>query len=235
MHVSQSQDEVRNVTTVLHNLDARASRSHAETVTALRDAALSDSARRIRHSMALLATQSSTLTSPAEPHLHLRCPPGCQCRCHICVMAAIIPRLLAPFIGQVNVSKRILHAFGILSWDCNMQTCRRDLMAPNAIKWYLPEWWPYFDLLIQSSRLPFYFAIQAPRLVPMNARIWGIIGRSDIDGLHALFEAREASVYDVNDNGTTLLYVSYITRSQTYAQIVVVAIDCMPGVERLRV
>lgn len=54
-------------------------------------------------------------------------------------------------------------------------------------------------------------SIHAPRLIPNYAEVWDLIHLEDLTGLQELFEARAASIYDVDEGGATLLAVSGLT------------------------
>lgn len=108
------------------------------------------------------------------------------------------------------VSSRVLHALGIRPWECNAQSCRRDQTGVPRVSWFIPQWFPAVDITVSMGRLPLYAAIRTPRLVPMDAKVWRMIGRSDIDGLRVLFRAGGASAHVINAYGWTVLRVSVL-------------------------
>ncbi|KAI0690958.1 hypothetical protein BC835DRAFT_1362269, partial [Cytidiella melzeri] len=57
---------------------------------------------------------------------------------------------------------------------------------------------------------PFYLSIRTPRFVRSDAPIWQLILRADVDGVRELFLSGEASVHDVDEDGDTVLYVSWM-------------------------
>lgn len=114
------------------------------------------------------------------------------------------------YVGRLGVSVRLLHKLGIYPWECNIQTCRRDPTAATSLTWSLPLGFPHFDLQVQLNRPWISLSLHAPHIIPYDALVWRCIGKEDIDGLRMLFENREASVYDVNRDGGTLLKVNKI-------------------------
>ena len=56
-------------------------------------------------------TVHTTQASPnrPQPNRTPQCPPRCECRCHYPSIARLIPEWLIPYIGEVSVSKRLLH------------------------------------------------------------------------------------------------------------------------------
>lgn len=154
----------------------------------------------------------SSVTEPAysfsSSSHKLKCATDCNCRCHKSSTGQVVPSLLVPYIGHLNVSRRLLHDMRVLPWECNVQTCRRNRTRPAEIRWYPPPWLAFFDVSVQSTQLPVRFSVRAPRLVPPDARVWGAIERADLDGLRALFQAGQASVWDVNETGAPVLLVS---------------------------
>lgn len=157
-------------------------------------------------------------TSPAAhpPHLcqvkecrRLHCLPGCRCCCHRRT-TQVVTNWLAPYIGRVDVSQRLLQDIWLSSHSCDVQTCHRDRTSEAAVKWWMPWWMPAVNLRMQfqSSSFPLLISIHAPRVIPDGAEVWGLIWDEDLTGLQELFEARAASIYDVAEDGVTLLFVS---------------------------
>lgn len=151
--------------------------------------------------------ESATIPDPRAyltPSNKLSCSLDCACRCHSPLLEPIVPRSLVPYLGQVTVSKRILHAIGASPWECNVQTCRRDRKTSHRLAW-VARWW-FVTISISSSS--FTMSLHPPRYIPDHAPVWGMLNRGDVDALQALFAAGKASVYDVGEDGQTLFYVS---------------------------
>lgn len=137
----------------------------------------------------------------------LKCLDGCACRCHSSASTQIVPRRLVPYLGDIRVSRRLLHSLGLLPWECNVQTCRRDRTRAAEIKWHLPFSSSVGSIGFLPIQLPIFLSVYTARSVPSDAKVWEMIDCADLDGLRALFRRREASVYDVNENGASILLV----------------------------
>lgn len=180
------------------------------TTTLIDEIALNVSVISVRPSSGTVCGSSRTHPSvhPAPPKCRLQCPVDCPCRCHSPFSRQLIAKRVMPYIGALVVSRRILHSLFTTAWECNVQTCRRDRRTALRLSWFTPSWLGAVDIDIRVGRMPIYIAIHAPRLVPFEAEVWRRVLDSDADGLRALFEAGEASVYDVDPRGASLLPVS---------------------------
>lgn len=113
-----------------------------------------------------------------------------------------------PYLGRFTISKQLLHKVWLASLECDVQTCRRDQTTPYTVKWCLPTAFPHLNVHLQFGHLSFVLSIHAPRIIPSTAKIWDALLDEDLDGLRALFETRQASVYDTDEEGDTVLGVS---------------------------
>lgn len=207
---------VVNIESVLMCVDTRI---QTEVTSAISDLSLGITASRIRTSAVQADSRNSHMhgfLSSSEVHYttfsqRLRCPPDCPCRCHAPFSKQIVSSLLAPYIGRINVPRRLLNGLGLLSFECNARTCRQDKTTPYTINWHLPFPLGDVDWSMQITLPSFLISIHAPRLIPDNAEVWLLITRESLTGLQELFEARAASIYDVNEDGVTLLGVSEVT------------------------
>lgn len=121
----------------------------------------------------------------------------------------IVPGSLIPYIGPLTVSKGLLQGFELSCLGCDVQTCQQcKTSASGILTWHPPEWLGFFDVDIQLRGKRLYVSSHAPRLVPLNAKVWSLIEFADVDGLRALFDTGQASVYDVDVGGDILLRVS---------------------------
>lgn len=149
---------------------------------------------------------------PTVEHLrfdsNLQCALDCECRCHSSTVLRLIPNLLAPYVGQVHISKRLLSP-PWSSWSrCNIQACRGDWFGESSIQWVLPSGFVPVNLQFSSPSLPFCFSIGTPRIIPYSAPIWGLLRQGDVEGVRELFARKQASVWDADENNETLLMVS---------------------------
>lgn len=156
-------------------------------------------------------TDPPASSTPIDPPRHcgpLRCPPDCSCRCHAKAVSAVIPRRLAPYIGQVYVSKQLLDLVTYRPlMRCNIPTCRGDFLKPATVSWFLPAWFLHGQLR-SSSNNRIHFSINAPRTVAYSSPIIQVIWGADIQGLRGLFALQKASIWDVDIRGHSVLWVS---------------------------
>lgn len=164
----------------------------------------------------------------------LHCPTDCACRCHTPFTQHTVPSILASLIGQINVSKRLLHTLRLSSWECNTQTCRRDKTVSDTVHWCLPFALFHSDWSMHVNLPSLSISIFAPRTIPPNAEAWKYIYTADLVGLRALFTARKASIYDVDEYGNTFLAVRILSKP-LYATTDQSSKGGMPSVEPIAV
>ena len=151
-----------------------------------------------------------SLTSPTRSRLNhpLKCPPRCECRCHHPSMIKLIPGRLTYYIGQVSISKRLLHPT-FSPWSlCNVSTCRGDLHRAITLQWDSPL--RLLNGLLQYSKdSRIHFSLGAPRVVPYNSPLFIAIWRGDFHTIRDLFATGRASIWDYDINGLPVFCVSW--------------------------
>ena len=137
----------------------------------------------------------------------LKCPPNCTCRCHYPSVSQLIPSWLASYVGQVCVSKRLLHpAFS--PWSlCSVQTCRGDFQQAMTIRLTLP-FRTLQGFLESRNDCCIHFSIGAPRVVPWDSPIAVAVSNGDLQSVRNLFATGKASIWDYIIDGLPLLVVS---------------------------
>ena len=158
---------------------------------------------------------SGTHTSPSHSlttlptHRPLKCPPKCKCRCHYPAIARLIPHWLAPYIGQVSLSKRLLHPT-FSPWSlCNVQTCRGDFQRAATIQWILPPGILHGFLEHTSKDRRIHFSIGAPRIITLNSPISDAVWNGDLQRVRDLFATGKASIWDYTVDGLPMFRVSH--------------------------
>ena len=137
----------------------------------------------------------------------LGCPPSCQCRCHYPSVTRLVPKYLAPYIGQLSISKRLLHPT-FSSWSlCNVQTCRGDFQQAATIRWVLP-FRIFHGFLESRNDCCIHFSIGAPRVVRCDSPIMHAVWNGDSQGVRELFATGKASIWDYTINGYPVFVVS---------------------------
>ena len=140
-------------------------------------------------------------------HRPLKCSPNCQCRCHYPSVTRLVPECLASYVGQLTISKRLLHPT-FSPWSlCNVQTCRGDFRQAATVQWVLP-----FSILqgyLESRNdCCIHFSIGAPRVIPWDSPITIAVCEGDLQSVRDLFATGKASIWDYNMSGLPLLVVS---------------------------
>lgn len=137
----------------------------------------------------------------------LLCPPKCECRCHYPSVAPLFPACFASLIGQLSISKRLLHpAFS--QWSlCNVQSCRGDFQSAMTIRWILPS--GLLHGLLQSRRdRRIHFCISSPRIVLWDSPIIKAVWYGNLQGVRNLFATGQASIWDYTVNHVPIIQVS---------------------------
>ena len=148
------------------------------------------------------------MNSSYIPRNALNCLPDCTCHCHHPAVVQLIPDWLEPYVGQVAVSRRLLHpAFS--SWSlCNEQTCRGDLRNAMTLQW--KSWLLHGYLQYVSKDRRIHFSIGAPRVISWGSPIIKAIFRGDLQSVRSLFATGQASIWDHAASGVSVFRVSEI-------------------------
>lgn len=156
-------------------------------------------------------TQSSRMSpyswSRGSPSLH--CRTNCECRCHGMYMQALIPTWLACYIGQLYISKTLFRA-PWSTWSlCTVRDCRGDLRRAMTINWILP---PNFlsGCLRSSQHRRIHVAIGAAKTIPWGAPVLTAITDANVKRVRDLFALGQASIWDHNPDGSSILWVNQI-------------------------
>ena len=140
-------------------------------------------------------------------HRPLKCSPNCQCRCHYPSVTRLVPECLASYVGQLTISKRLLHPT-FSPWSlCNVQTCRGDFQRAATIQRIFPPGILHGFLKHNKDRR-IHFSIGAPRIVTSNSPISDAVWNRDLQRVRDLFATGQASIWDYSMNGMPVFYVS---------------------------
>ena len=124
-------------------------------------------------------------------------------------MTRLVPESLAPYVGQLTISKRLLHpAFSPLSL-CNEQTCRGDFQRAATIRWILP-FGIFHGFLESRNDCRIHFSIGAPRVVSWDSPIVYAVCDGDLQGARNLFATGKASIWDYTIDGLPVFVVSWL-------------------------
>ena len=136
----------------------------------------------------------------------LKCPSNCPCRCHYPSVSRLIPSWLASYVGQLTISKRLLHPT-FSPWSlCNVQTCRGDFHEATTVRWTLP-FRTLQGFLESRSDCRIHVSIGAPRFVPWDSPILNAVCDGDLQGVRDLFATGKASIWDCTKGGLPVFRV----------------------------
>lgn len=129
------------------------------------------------------------------------------------MMTQLVPTYLTPYLGYLNVPKHVFQTFISSSQQSDVETCGTDSKTPSLITWDLPNSPFRVDMQLRWADITLHFRLGPPRLVRVDAEIWAYIAKGDLDSIRTLFGTGSTSIYDVREDGVTLLSVSDINAS----------------------
>ncbi len=154
------------------------------------------------HALAAIDSNFSRRTGP------LQCSDNCTCRCHARSLSPLIPESLTPYVGQLFISKQLLHP-AFTPWNrCNVETCRGTYLEPAKVAYTLPPWSLFYGSFQTSSFETIHLSLNAYRTVIFSSPICQAIRMGDVHGVRDLFAKQQASIWDVDVRGTSILRVS---------------------------
>lgn len=90
---------------------------------------------------------------------------------------------------------------------CDVETCRGTLLQPAKVAYILPRI-PFHGSFQGTPFDRVHFSLNAFRTVPYSAPIIQAIMKADYYGVRDLFSKQQASIWDVNIQGSSILWVS---------------------------
>ncbi|KAI0799649.1 hypothetical protein BC629DRAFT_1497477 [Irpex lacteus] len=151
-------------------------------------------------SITCISSISSRQTGPLE------CSDNCTCRCHARSLSPLIPQSLAPYVGQLFISKQLLHP-AFTPWNCcNVVTCRGTYLKPAKVAYTFPQWSLLHGSFQTSSFETIHLSLNAYRTVPYSSPILEAIFDADVHGVRDLFAKQQASIWDVDINGDSIFW-----------------------------
>ena len=155
------------------------------------------------------SSDTSRLPTKLRTRQPLKCLPNCECRCHYPSISRLIPGWLAPYTGQVSISKRLLHPTFLSRLSlCDVQTCRGDLRRSMSLRWNSPLGLLHGSLQYIARDRQINFSLGAPRTVSWGSPILNTIFDGDLQGVRDLFATGKASIWDYTINGSPVFWVS---------------------------
>jgi hypothetical protein len=141
------------------------------------------------------------------------CRPSCHCQCHQSTRYQT-PRWARNIIGsfsfRANCSVLLNRA------ECNYRLCKRSGQTSLRFAYFAPTWLIARALSFAATKrdvevMNAAIMITMPRVISDYAAIWGCIEHGRTDKIKGLLMSKEASIFDVDKCGDSLLQVmSYI-------------------------
>ena len=134
-----------------------------------------------------------------------KCSDECPCCCHRPSRdVQLIPKVLRPWLGQLNVPPTLLAAFSLSFTPCDHADCARGRQQIQKIKYTSPGWFVQVEATIRFEAVPVHFCIQTPRTVPSLQFLSDI----SFDEFKMKLSTRELTLCDVEPDGFSVLHVS---------------------------
>ena len=149
-------------------------------------------------------TLSSTTSSES-------CGPFCPCQCHKTTLVRS-PLWFNSLFGSVMFSTNT--TLSLSRRQCNMpRRCNRSGRLSAYISYFAPYWAVAREFSLFVSRagiggINADLALRAPRIIPNGSKIWSCIANGSTETVREMLVTGEASTYDVNVSGTSLLGAS---------------------------
>lgn len=141
------------------------------------------------------------------------CNPGCICHCHKRAFFALAEPWRQTFgrlsIGYVGSSKP--------SQACTVNGCRSRERSTFTLNYHFPSWFlarGIYMSLRAGHALSLDMKIRLPHVRHSSAKIFQYIDTVNVRGVQRLLSKREASPWDVDEDGWSLLRVSLPTSLQ---------------------
>lgn len=161
-------------------------------------------------------------TGCKDPHLSVvhiaarmisnSCPAACLCACHR-HHAFRTPSWLARIIGRLFISSQGIRLIPFCKpHPCSVSTCLGSNTSTARLDYYFPTWLMYRALSVVGrwtlSGLATSWHLRMPRAVPDDSLILHAVNSGNRHSIANLIQAGEASLYDVDTEGDSLLWVS---------------------------
>lgn len=141
-----------------------------------------------------------------------RCSNPCLCSCHRNTTISS-PPWLKKTLGCLFVSSHGIKLTPFLkSQPCSISTCVRSSIASTRLDYYFPPWLLSRALSISGqwslSGLATSWHLRMPMVVSDNSLIFHVVNSGNKQVIANLIHSGEASLYDIDTSGDSLLWVS---------------------------
>ena len=149
---------------------------------------------------------------PAIKGLPGECKAYCPCYCHQRIDVMSSPTWMSSVLGKLTINQTNMSLGGRLSCDSPVCGNRSDISA--NLLYQFPPWLfnRSVDLRWESKTSGPQMSIRTSRVLPSDDDIWLAVQEGNIQFLRDGFSTRKYLPNDIDENGDTLLYVSYKSR-----------------------
>lgn len=139
------------------------------------------------------------------------CDPFCSCQCHIKSQIQT-PHWLHFVVGTLLYSLTVLPVSS--SQPCNLLSCRRLGPGSTRLSYFFPSCAVASVFHMTStwrsvSGADATWTVRMPRVISDDAPLWYHLQRRDLNNIELLFDNGQASPYDVDLMGSSVLHVSH--------------------------
>jgi hypothetical protein len=137
------------------------------------------------------------------------CRPWCSCRCHI-RREMRTPGLAKKVIGSLFIGYSGMPA---VTEPCNERQCRKRSTSRIVVSYQFPDWFWTRSLLVSfvsASVAGPEMLLRLSNTVPYSSETYQHCMNGDVLGLTRLFETGNASPFDLDPEGLSLLRVSIL-------------------------
>lgn len=141
------------------------------------------------------------------------CDPFCGCRCHIKSQIQT-PHWLHFVLGTLLYSSTVLPLSS--SQPCNLLSCRRSGPGSTRLSYFFPSWAVARVFHMTSTwrsvnGADATWTVRMPRVITDDAPLWYHLQRREMNKIKLLFDNGQASPYDVDIMGSSVLHVGHST------------------------
>lgn len=139
------------------------------------------------------------------------CDPFCSCQCHIKSQIQT-PHWLHSVLGTLLYSSTVLPLSS--SQPCNLLSCRRSGPGSTRLSYFFPSWAVARVFHMTSTwrsvnGADATWTARMPRVISDDAPLWYHLKRREMNKIKLLFGNGQASPYDVDIMGSSVLHVGH--------------------------
>ena len=136
------------------------------------------------------------------------CSRSCSCICHRTSQFRA-PSFLTTALGYLVFTSR---GTSFISKTCTKRMCKRQAQFSASMSYRFPPWLVARAIFLSFSSSPrnMISSLTTMRVLPGSARVFAVISSGAIEELRSMFQKRQASIYDIDEQNWTLLHVRWV-------------------------